>query len=147
MCKLQRPWKKGGDIPHRLTACVGAICLIATGCSSRQAGRTDKSAAVASIVKERDTGRREATDECRRAPVSEKQWVDRLAPRLSRSTQGLSFKRRADGITTVDLQGRFGHTTVARQKADGTVRYGCVDSPEAAQGWTGLRPVHGQAKQ
>lgn len=146
MCKLQRSCKKGGDIGYRFAACVGAIYLMATGCSSGQVSRTDRRAAVAPIVKAHPTGRREPTDGCPRAPISEKQWADSLAPRLSRSTQGLSFKRRADGITTVDLQGRFGHATIAQQKADGTVRYGCVNSPLAAQGWTGSRPVHGQAK-
>jgi hypothetical protein len=54
------------------------------------------------------------------------------APRLHRSAQGLPVEHRADGLTTVKLQGRFRHLTLARRMPDGTVKLVCVDDPGAA---------------
>jgi hypothetical protein len=53
--------------------------------------------------------------------------LQRLRTGLSRSSEGLTLERRPDGITKVQLQGRFQNASVVG--ADG--RATCVDSPAA----------------
>lgn len=47
---------------------------------------------------------------------------------LSRSSEGLVFRRSPGGGVVVDLQGRFQNISVARIGADGEIRTGCVAS-------------------
>ncbi len=64
--------------------------------------------------------------------MTSQQMIESMRPALSRSTEGLVRKRRADGITTVDLQGRFQQITLAKPMPDGTVKTVCVDNVKAA---------------
>ena len=58
--------------------------------------------------------------------------VERLGPRLSRSSEGLHVEEHADGRGTLDLRGRYQHAVVVSRGADGRVRSECVSHPEAA---------------
>jgi hypothetical protein len=78
--------------------------------------------------------------------LSAEQMSERLAPRLSRSTEGLSFKRRKDGLTTVDFQGRFTHVTLAKRMPDGSIQTRCVDQRRALDQWLGSRSVRSKVK-
>ena len=69
-----------------------------------------------------------------------------LAPRLSRSPEGLRFEQRPDGLKTVKLQGRFQHVTLLRRTPDGRFRTACVDNPRAAAAAIGYRPTTGDAR-
>jgi hypothetical protein len=74
--------------------------------------------------------------------ASSKSRIDALiAPALSRSSQGLTFERRRDGLTTVNFQGRFSHVMLARRMPDGTVKTGCFDGVKAAHHWLGVAPA------
>jgi len=79
-------------------------------------------------------------------PLSPAQMAERLAPRLSRSTEGLLFNRRADGLTTVNFQGRFTHLTLIQRTDQGTIQSGCIDSVSAANRWLGLSSGPSQEK-
>jgi hypothetical protein len=54
-----------------------------------------------------------------------------LQRNLSRSPVGLRAEPLANGITKVDLQGRFLHATVLEHRAAGQQRRVCVDHPSA----------------
>ncbi len=58
--------------------------------------------------------------------------VERLGPRLSRSSEGLHVQEHADGRGTLDLRGRYQHAVVVSRGEDGRVRSECVSHPEAA---------------
>lgn len=53
---------------------------------------------------------------------------DYLRNALSRSAEGLSAVRHADGSISVDLRGRFQSISVARIDAEGRLETGCVES-------------------
>lgn len=56
-----------------------------------------------------------------------------LAAKLSRSSEGLTVVKHADGRKSVDLQGRFQSVSVATIGADGRPRVECLqDAAEAA---------------
>ena len=54
--------------------------------------------------------------------------VESVAPRVSRSTEGLPIQVRPDGTRAIDLRGRYHHVAVARKQADGSVVRMCVAS-------------------
>ena len=51
---------------------------------------------------------------------------------VSQSTDGLVQVRRADGMVSMDLQGRFQSALLARKEADGSIVQGCVDNLDNA---------------
>lgn len=51
---------------------------------------------------------------------------------VSHEGDGLTVVQHANGMRSVDLQGRFQEFVVARKTADGKVVVGCVDSPKHA---------------
>jgi hypothetical protein len=73
-------------------------------------------------------------------PDEARQMADRLKGMLNRSTKGLVQEHKADGSTSMDLQDRFQHVTIARVNADGTVTTACVDNPQAAGAFLGIDP-------
>ncbi|MFI5308904.1 MAG: post-PEP-CTERM-1 domain-containing protein [Polyangiales bacterium] len=64
---------------------------------------------------------------------SAQELLDRIAPGLSRSSEGLRFVRSASGVRSMDLHGRFAHATLAVRGPDGAVRSVCVETREAAE--------------
>ena len=67
-------------------------------------------------------------------PVAAKNTTDvsafkaALAPRLSRSIDGLSVVRGPDGRRRIDFRGRFASGHVVRTEPDGTSRIQCITS-------------------
>jgi hypothetical protein len=59
--------------------------------------------------------------------------LQRLAPTLSRSSEGLSWRDRGNGVRSLNLQGRFGHAMIAVRGQDGVVRSTCVEDLAGAQ--------------
>jgi hypothetical protein len=59
--------------------------------------------------------------------------LDRLAPTLSRSTEGLTWRDAGGGVRSLDLRGRFQHAMIAVRGDDGVIRSTCVDRLSAAQ--------------
>ncbi len=57
-----------------------------------------------------------------------KRFSESLAPRLSRSREGLTSHRTAAGSRRIPLDGRFRSAHVAVRGADGTVKTHCVSS-------------------
>jgi hypothetical protein len=51
---------------------------------------------------------------------------------INRSTEGLAVKQHANGMQSVDLQGRFQSLAVAKKTADGTVTERCVTNKAEA---------------
>ena len=51
---------------------------------------------------------------------------------VSQSTEGLVQVRRANGMVSMDLQGRFQNALLARKEADGSIVQGCVDNLDNA---------------
>ena len=58
--------------------------------------------------------------------------------RLNRSSEGLTAKKTAAGVSVVQLEGRFQYVILSRTNADGTVTTECMtDAPSAAAFLTG----------
>jgi hypothetical protein len=55
--------------------------------------------------------------------------------RLSRDSSDLVFEQLPNGVTKVDLRGRFQQASVARIGRDGNIERNCVDTPEALDRW------------
>lgn len=64
-------------------------------------------------------------EEAQRLAVAIKQLVNQ-------STDGLQSVKHADGMESLNLQGRFQSMAVAKRNEDGEVVESCVDNPEAA---------------
>ena len=58
--------------------------------------------------------------------------VERLEPKLSRSSRGLSWSQDAQGRAHVHLEGRFQHAVITRRAPDGRFVTECVHNPQAA---------------
>ena len=59
---------------------------------------------------------------------------------VNKSADGLTEVRHEDGSTSMDLEGRFQHVVVAREREDGTLSMSCVDNPKAAASALGVDP-------
>jgi hypothetical protein len=65
--------------------------------------------------------------------VSNDELLQRLAPRLSKSQDGLVWRKRKDGGYGVRLEGRFSHATLAQRGPDGRITTTCVDDVRQAE--------------
>ncbi|HXS02610.1 MAG TPA: hypothetical protein VN724_18710 [Pyrinomonadaceae bacterium] len=63
-----------------------------------------------------------------------------LKKMLNKSAEGLTETQNADGSTTMDLEGRFQHVVVAREREDGSLSMSCVDNPKQAASAMGIDP-------
>lgn len=63
-----------------------------------------------------------------------------LKKMVNKSADGLSQVQHDDGSVTMDLEGRFRHVVVAREREDGTLSMSCVDNPGAAAAALGVDP-------
>ena len=79
------------------------------------------------VALDRDTG------QTRPLTAAEAQTLaDGLKNLVSQSTEGLVQIRRANGMVSMDLQGRFQSVLLARKEADGSIVHGCVDNVDNA---------------
>jgi hypothetical protein len=65
--------------------------------------------------------------------AEKQELLDRLAPTLSRSTEGLTWVNAGGGVRSLDLRGRFRHAMIAVRGQDGVVRSTCADSLSAVE--------------
>ncbi len=71
-------------------------------------------------------------EEDARVPTAEELQADAaLEQMLSRSSEGLRVIVGENGMSSVDLEGRFMHVSVAGNRADGTPRVNCVTNRDA----------------
>jgi cell division protein FtsB len=66
--------------------------------------------------------------------------AEQLKKMVNKSADGLKEVKRADGSVSMDLEGRFQHVVVAREREDGTLSMSCVDTPRSAAAATGIDP-------
>jgi len=98
------------------------LCLAVVACSNASAKTTTlQDAQRATAAK---TNFKAMTDDERR------NFVRSLAPRLSRSTKGVTPRRTRAGTHHIDTQGQLSHMVVATQGLDGKVQQSCVSTPE-----------------
>ncbi len=80
------------------------------------------------------------------APVelrSDRQMIEQLRGRLSRSTDGLVRERRPDGLETIRFGERFSHVTLLKRMPDGSLRRACLDNPRRAEAFLRAPPDRG----
>ena len=98
------------------------LCLAVVACSNASAKTTSlQDPQRATAVK---TNLKAMTDDERG------RFVRSLAPRLSRSTKGMTPRTTRAGTHHIDTQGQFSHMVVATQGLDGKVQQSCVSTPE-----------------
>ena len=68
------------------------------------------------------------------------QLAEGLKKMVNKSADGLSQVENEDGSVTMDLNGRFRHVVVAREREDGTLAMSCVDNPKSAAAALGVDP-------
>jgi hypothetical protein len=100
---------------------IGGLCLLLGACSNA-------SAKPSSQTKEPMASAKHAVSTM--SDEERSKFVQSLAPRLSRSTRGLSPKRTQTGSHRIDLSGKYSHMVVATRSADGKVQQSCVSTPE-----------------
>jgi hypothetical protein len=66
--------------------------------------------------------------------------AESLKKMVNKSAEGLKEVQRADGSVSMDLEDRFQHVVVAREREDGTLSMSCVDTPRSAAAATGIDP-------
>jgi hypothetical protein len=72
-----------------------------------------------------------------------------LAQLINQSTEGLVQVKHANGMVSMDLQGRFQNVLLAKREADGTVSQSCVDNVDSAAAFFEIDPalINAAAKQ
>jgi hypothetical protein len=87
------------------------------------------------VVVDRETGQQ------RPLTASEaKVLAQGLAQLINQSTEGLVQVRHANGMVSMDLQGRFQNVLLAKREADGTVSQSCVDNIDSAAAFFEIDP-------
>jgi hypothetical protein len=108
---------------------IGTIAL------SRIPSRASQKRYVATkeIIRDTATGRlRKPT------PEETEAMVDQIKTLTNRSTEGLAATQHPNGMTVVDLDGRFGGVVLGRDNAAGTTEVRCVFTLEEATEFLGL---------
>ncbi|MGA9769165.1 MAG: hypothetical protein WBV94_09000 [Blastocatellia bacterium] len=67
--------------------------------------------------------------------------VDTITGLTNRSTKGLQVEKAENGMSKVDLQGRFQTVVLAKPNADGTNEIRCVSSLKEAAEFLGIDPT------
>jgi len=108
----------------RLLAAATALAVGVAGASPAQAAPGDKSNKKQKPRQVHPTGEEDA-----KAPTAvELQGEAALEQMTSRSTEGLAVVQHENGMTSMDLDGRFMSVMVAVTRKDGTKAGTCVDS-------------------
>jgi hypothetical protein len=120
----------------RATVLASVVLALTAGAFAQSAakGRGDTGVAVVAgqkVAIDAKTGklRQPTKEESRRLGQAMKTMINR-------STDGLTVKEHANGMKSVDLQGRFQSVAVAKKNADGTVSERCVTNKSEADAFT-----------
>ena len=104
-----------------------AVILAQSDSPSGNQNVVTSNAAGLVIALDRDTG------QTRSLTAAEAQKLaEGLKNLVNQSTEGLVQVRRANGMVSMDLQGRFQNALLAREEADGSIVQGCVDNLDNA---------------
>jgi len=104
--------------------------------SNRSRNYVTSNAAGQTIVLDRQTGQTRplTQEEARTLAEGIKQLVNQ-------STEGLVQIHHANGMVSMDLQGRFQNVLLAKREADGTISQSCVDNVDAAAAFFEIDPA------
>jgi hypothetical protein len=81
------------------------------------------------------------TGKLRKPTVEEaRALVETITSLTDRSSKGLTVERSPNGVSQVDLKGRFQSVVIAKPNPDGTNEVRCVTSMEEAAAFLGLDP-------
>lgn len=135
--------RRRGKRRARLVVVLAAAALL-TGVVFTQAsmqtsppGRQKKTyVGTREIIVDKQTGQAR-----RPTPEETQELVATLSTLANRSAEGLSVVTRNDGVSQIDLQGRFGGVTLARPAEDGTMEVRCVTTFEEGAAFLGLEEV------
>ena len=111
---------------------AGLLATIALPRNASQASHK-KYRATKEIVLDKSTG-------TLRKPTQEETdvMVDQISTLTNRSSEGLTVNQSANGMKSVNLEGRFNSVALGRANADGTTEIRCVFSIEEAADFLGL---------
>ena len=73
-------------------------------------------------------------------PLTTQELAESLKNMVNKSADGLTQVQHEDGSMSMDLEGRFRHVVIAREREDGTLSMSCVDNPQAAAAALGVDP-------
>lgn len=113
--------------------------LVALAIGTIALSRTSTQAQKKGYVATREIILDQATGKLRKPTAQEtEEMVAQLKALTNRSTEGLTVKQHANGMASMDLQGRFGGVVLGRANADGTTEVRCVFTMEEAEDFLGL---------
>ena len=114
---------------------VGTIALTRTSTQAQK----KKYVATKEIIHDQASGKL-------RKPTTEETdaMVDNLKSLTNRSSEGLTATQHPNGMTSMNLENRFGGVVVGRANADGTTEVRCVFTMEEAAEFLGLEETTSQ---
>jgi predicted SnoaL-like aldol condensation-catalyzing enzyme len=74
-------------------------------------------------------------------PEEQRTLAEGIKQLVNRETDGLVQIEHANGMVSMDLQGRFQNVLLAKREADGTVSQSCVDNLDSAAAFFEIDPV------
>lgn len=82
------------------------------------------------------------------SPQDAQKMAEGIKQLVNQSTEGLVPVRHSNGMTSIDLQGRFQNVVMAKREADGSVTHACVDNVDSAAAFLEIDPelVGGQPR-
>lgn len=88
------------------------------------------------VVVDRQTGQQRPL-----TPQEAQTLAEGIKQLINNSTDGLVEIHHANGMVSMDLQGRFQNVLLAKREADGTISQSCVDNVDAAAAFFEIDPV------
>lgn len=142
--RIHRPKKAERARRIRIGIILSAVLLsltLGTIALSRNPSRASQKKYVATkeIIRDESSGRL-------RKPTAKEteEMVDQLKTLTNRSSEGLTATKHPNGMTSVNLEGRFGGVVLGRANADGTTEVRCVFTMEEAAEFLGLEETTSQ---
>jgi hypothetical protein len=122
----------------RIVLVLSAIA-VALAIGTIALSRTSSQAQKKSYVATREIILDKATGKLRKPTAAETdEMVAQLKSLTNRSTEDLTQVQHANGMVSMDLQGRLGGVVLGRANADGTTEVRCVFTMEEAEEFLGL---------
>jgi len=139
-----RPKGLSGRVPTKkfTKSRIGLILtlvILALTVGTMAVSRTTTQAQKKKYVATKEIVRDQVTGQLRKPTEQETDaMVDQLKSLTNRSSEGLTSVQQPNGMTSMNLEGRFGGVVLGRATADGGTEVRCVFTMEEAEDFLGL---------
>ncbi len=139
------PARKAGRARRIRTGTILSAVLLALTIGTIALSRNPSRASQKRYVATKEIIHDKASGKLRKPTTEETDaMVDQLRSLTNRSTEGLTATQQPNGMTSMNLEGRFGGVVLGRDNADGTTEVRCVFTMEEAVEFLGLEETTSQ---